>query len=291
MERKLERRRKIPVLGTQLYYALVGDTVSGHRLTTTPQPSASSLDTVAVSSADSSTNLVRPSTPYYPPEQTRVQRGRMRCCNPPVKGSWRSQKALQDVVVMLLFLDHPGFIERSLRGTQHNGQTDVDKWTTFWETFQKDIDSINLLATVLLTANVSFLAIQSVDSPDGLHSSPQRLSYLSLLAALGCILMGLAVRVPRYFTAYNKSYFQVMVLVLGFPFELFLYSIVFFVAALIERFRLNAARLQIIAAAVIISLVIICLFLYWLITEPLEDERQKGSSQSDVAVGDVGTKA
>lgn len=91
---------------------------------------------------------------------------------------WRSWR-LQDAFIMLLFLDHPGFIERSLRGTQYNGQTDVVKWSTFWETFQKDVENITLLATVLLTANVGFLAIQTVDSPNGLHSWPQRLSYMS----------------------------------------------------------------------------------------------------------------
>ncbi|KAI6125660.1 hypothetical protein EDD16DRAFT_1557965, partial [Pisolithus croceorrhizus] len=193
------------------------------------------------------------------------------------------------IVVMLLFLDHPGFIERSLRNTQDNGQTDVSKWLTFCETLQKDVESVTLLATVLLTANVSFLAIQTVDSLNGLHTWPQRLSYMSLLSALGCILMGLAVRVPRCFTAYNDTYFQLMALVLGFPFELFLYSIVFFIAALIERFRLNSATLQIIAAAVVISLVIMCLFVYWLITEPLEEQQQKASSQRDAAVGGEGS--
>lgn len=263
--------------------SVVGNAAAEHSLTT-PQASATSLNTVAVSAGDWYANLVRPN---YAPQQLRVQQHGVHCCNPPVKGSWRSRKTPNELFVMLLFLDHPGFIERSLRNTQDNGQTDVGKWLTFCETFQKDVESVTLLATVLLTANVSFLAIQSVDSPNGLHTWPQRLSYMSLLAVLGSILMGLAVRVPRCFTAYNKTYFQLMALVLGFPFELFLYSIVFFVAALIERFRLNAASLQIVAAAVVISLVIMCLFVYWLITEPLEAQQQKVSSQTDAAVGDV----
>ncbi|KIK21502.1 hypothetical protein PISMIDRAFT_540720 [Pisolithus microcarpus 441] len=180
--------------------SVAGNAAAEHSLTTTPQPSASSLNTVAVSAGDSYANLVRPN---YAPQQSRVQRHRVHCCNPPVRGSWRSRKTPNDLFVMLLFLDHPGFIERSLRNTQDNGQTDVGKWSSFCETFQKDVESVTLLATVLLTAN--------------------RLSYMSLLAALGSILMGLAVRVPRCFTAYNKTYFQLMALVLGFPFELFLY--------------------------------------------------------------------
>lgn len=244
--------------------SVVGNAAAEHSLTTTPQPSATSLNTVSVSAGDSNANLVRPN---YAPQQSRVQQHGVHCCNPPVKGSWRSRKTPNELLVMLLFLDHPGFIERSLRNTQDNGQTNVGKWLTFCDTFQKDVESVTLLATVLLTAN--------------------RLSYMSLLAALGSILMGLAVRVPRCFTAYNKTYFQLMALVLGFPFELFLYSIVFFVAALIERFRLNAASLQIVAAAVVISLVIMCLFVYWLITEPLEAQQQKVSSQTDAGAGGV----
>ncbi|KAI6152835.1 hypothetical protein EDD17DRAFT_1633888 [Pisolithus thermaeus] len=69
--------------------------------------------------------------------------------------------------------------------------------------FQKDIENINLLATVLLTANFSFLAIQSIDA-QGLSYWPQRLSYTSLLSAMGSILMGLAVRTPRFFVSYGS---------------------------------------------------------------------------------------
>ncbi|KAI6140876.1 hypothetical protein BKA82DRAFT_4207509, partial [Pisolithus tinctorius] len=168
---------------------------------------------------------------------------------------------------MLLFLDHPGFVERSLKDTQCHRKTDINKWKASWEMFQKDVENINLLATVLLSGNVSFLAIIT---NNGLSYWPQRLSYVSLAAALGSILMGLAVRTPRFFTAYTSFYFQCMVLVLGFPFELFLYSIILFIAVFILHFSINAAMLQIYATIVVMGLVIVCLFLYWLVTEPLE---------------------
>ncbi|KAI6033392.1 hypothetical protein EDC04DRAFT_2208467 [Pisolithus marmoratus] len=191
---------------------------------------------------------------------------------------------------MLSSLDHPGFISRALGATQRkqvaqgNGfgatqyvnerlehETDVEKWMVFCNTFQKDVENINLLATVLLTANFSFLAIQSIDQ-NGLSYWPQRLSYTSLLCALGSILMGLAVRTPRFFTAYSSSYFQVMALILGFPFELFLYSVFSFIAALIVHFGIHGARFQWIAAIVIFSPVVMCLGLYWFVTEPQEKQ-------------------
>ncbi|KAL4080556.1 hypothetical protein J3A83DRAFT_27264 [Scleroderma citrinum] len=139
---------------------------------------------------------------------------------------------LPTLVNMVFLFDHPGFIQRSLAHTQiKDGSrgffTDVEKWREFSRTYGKDIGSVNLLGTVLLTANVSFLAIQSIDSaPGGLSYLPQRFSYLSLLAALASIVMGSAVRSPRLFTNYGPWYFRAMMLILGFPFELFLYRCV-----------------------------------------------------------------
>ncbi|KAI6103772.1 hypothetical protein EDD17DRAFT_1599751 [Pisolithus thermaeus] len=201
----------------------------------------------------------------HPPPQ--AHESHLQLCEPPLK---KGLFASDGLTYMLMFLDHPGFVQRSLKDTQHHRHTDIDKWNAFCETFQKDVENINLLATVLLSGNVSFL---SIIASDGLSYWPQKLSYVSLLAALGSILMGLAVRTPRFFTAHSPFYFKVMVLVLGFPFELFLYSIVFFIAALIVHFGINAAMLEIYAAVVIMSLVIVCLFLYWLVTEPLEGRK------------------
>ena len=58
---------------------------------------------------------------------------------------------------------------------------------------------------MLLAANMSFLAIGSIDS-HGLSYWPQRFSYLSLLAALTCIVMGSAVRSLRLFVSNSQNY-------------------------------------------------------------------------------------
>ncbi|KAI6117289.1 hypothetical protein EDD16DRAFT_1589493 [Pisolithus croceorrhizus] len=63
-----------------------------------------------------------------------------------------------------------------------------------------------------------------------------------------------------------------MVVVLGFPFELFLCSVFFFIAALVVHFNIQAAKFQSSAAILIFSLVFVCLSFYWLMTEPRDGE-------------------
>ncbi|KAI6137304.1 hypothetical protein F5141DRAFT_79137 [Pisolithus sp. B1] len=213
-------------------------------------------------------------------------RGRMSrtlSCEPPLRKPTPLSNRLNGLLSMLSVLDHPGFLGRALGATQQNRanpgdgrETNIEKWMAFCDMFQKDIENINLLATVLLTANFSFLAIQSIDA-QGLSYWPQRLSYTSLLSAMGSILMGLAVRTPRFFTAHSSEYFQIMVLVLGFPFELFLYSVFFFITALVVHFVTHTAKFQFAAAILIFSLVFVCLGLYWLVTEPQEKDLCLGS--------------
>ncbi|KAI6095390.1 hypothetical protein EDD17DRAFT_1593781 [Pisolithus thermaeus] len=81
-----------------------------------------------------------------------------------------------------------------------------------------------------------------------------------------------------------------MVLVLGFPFELFLYSVIFFVAALVVHFASHNAKFQWIVAIVIFSFVFGCLALYWIVTEPREEElvcRWKATTSRDVEAGNT----
>ncbi|KAI6103770.1 hypothetical protein EDD16DRAFT_1582952 [Pisolithus croceorrhizus] len=228
------------------------------------------------------TSVTNPNRDHCPPEQT--EKDRMYCCEPPLRQPF-TKVSLYSLICMLMFLGHPEFIQRSLKATQprsksnndhspkatqHSHITNLDDWKEFWKMFQKDVSNINLLATVLLAGNANFL---NITNQHGLSYWPQRLSYASFMAALGSILVGLAVRNPRIFTAHSKGYFQAMVLVLGFPFELFLYSIILFIAALIVHLAINSAAVQIYAAIAIMGLVIVTLFFYWLVTEPIDGWR------------------
>ncbi|KAI6096663.1 hypothetical protein EV401DRAFT_1122068 [Pisolithus croceorrhizus] len=142
-------------------------------------------------------------------ERLRGRTPRTLACEPPLRKPMSLSDRVAGLFSMLSVLDHPGFIGRSLGATQQSKakpnddrQTNVEKWMEFCDTFQKNVENVNLLATVLLTANFSFLAIQSIDA-QGLSYWPQRLSYALLLSAMGSILMGLAVRTPRFFVSSN----------------------------------------------------------------------------------------
>lgn len=199
-------------------------------------------------------------------------------CKPPLQQGlhclWTKSPSL---VSMIFLFDHPGFIQRSLAATQVKDEsgrvyTDVEKWHKFSCMYADYLNNITLLGTVFLTTNVGFLAIQSVDTaPGGLSSLPQLWSYLSLLTALVSIAMGSIVRSPRQFTSYSRLYFETMKLILGFPFKLFVYSVMFFCLAILSRCIQYGAVIQLVFAGISGVLVFCWLISYWLITEPRND--------------------
>jgi hypothetical protein len=62
-------------------------------------------------------------------------------------------------------------------------------WNVFCSKFKGQLQDSNLLATVLLNANVGFLAINTVDK--GGRNAIQMASYMSLVTSLGSIVLGL----------------------------------------------------------------------------------------------------
>ncbi|KAI6110736.1 hypothetical protein EV401DRAFT_296814 [Pisolithus croceorrhizus] len=106
---------------------------------------------------------------------------------------------------------------------QDGRQTDIDKFQGFWAEFQKRLQNVTLLATVLLTTNVAFLAIQSVDQ-QGLAYLPQKCSYISVMVNLGSIVGGFALRMPRVLRGSTVFHLDTIALILGFPSTLFLYG-------------------------------------------------------------------
>ncbi|KAG6329920.1 hypothetical protein ID866_9169 [Astraeus odoratus] len=71
-----------------------------------------------------------------------------------------------------------------------DGIASQDTWNIFMNQLTSHFGDTNLLATVLLNANVGFLAINTVDSGNG-TSLRQIASYLSLMASFASILLGL----------------------------------------------------------------------------------------------------
>jgi len=112
----------------------------------------------------------------------------------------------------------------------------TDEWREF-----------TIYATVLLNANVAFLAIQSVDSSGGVgyRSSAQRASYFSIVNSIGAIVLGLLLirehntkplssvnillgRLNRSTSMYEL---ETLALMYGLPYALLMWGMVGFLAA------------------------------------------------------------
>ncbi|KAI5988696.1 hypothetical protein EDD15DRAFT_1351697 [Pisolithus albus] len=75
-------------------------------------------------------------------------------CDPPLRKPMPLLDKLTGLFTMLTTLDHPGFIGRSLKATQdkgkrnHHRETNVERWVIFCDTFQKDVENVNLLVSL-----------------------------------------------------------------------------------------------------------------------------------------------
>ncbi|KIK15860.1 hypothetical protein PISMIDRAFT_686936 [Pisolithus microcarpus 441] len=151
---------------------------------------------VGQSQSSSSKGITPASNPRrYPPAGARLRE--LQCCAPPFRKPLFTAKALYGILRMLFFPDHPGIIGRCIKTTQARyEQTQVIGKRS--GASLEMMSRINLLATILLGANIGFLSIPSIDQ-QGLTYWPERLRYVPLLCALGSIMMGIAVPTPRLF--------------------------------------------------------------------------------------------
>ncbi|KAF9553270.1 hypothetical protein CPC08DRAFT_713906 [Agrocybe pediades] len=104
-----------------------------------------------------------------------------------------ARKWLVKTVSPLLFYA-PDFHLRTLQSMSVDGVTRRFKFQDFVQRLNGEWEQIILFGTVVLNANVAFLAIQSVDnnnSGDPHRLPAQVMSYLSIVASVGSILLGL----------------------------------------------------------------------------------------------------
>jgi len=144
----------------------------------------------------------------------------------------------------------------------------TDEWREF-----------TIYATVLLNANVAFLAIQSVDSsgPVGLRSNAQRASYFSIVNSIGAIVLGLLLirehntslssvhlllgRLNRSTSMYEL---ETLALMYGLPYALLMWGMVgFLVAFSLMCFSTDD---KIVIVVVSITWFTLCFLLLWWIS-------------------------
>ncbi|KAF9467882.1 hypothetical protein BDZ94DRAFT_913657 [Collybia nuda] len=92
-------------------------------------------------------------------------------------------------VLSLLLLSAPSTYLRKLQETSVDSLVNKPSWLQLKKKLTEEWKDSALFSTVLLNANVAFLAIQSVDQPS--RSNAQRASYISVLTSMGAIIFGL----------------------------------------------------------------------------------------------------
>ncbi|KAF9234478.1 hypothetical protein BU15DRAFT_23154, partial [Melanogaster broomeanus] len=102
---------------------------------------------------------------------------------------WRYERSWCMVVAAPVLFMAPVTNIRSLHKLYVDHLVRMDKWTAFVNDFTSQLQNTNLLATVLLTTNVGFLAIQSVDSSTS-RSVRQITSFLSIVCSIASIMLG-----------------------------------------------------------------------------------------------------
>ncbi|KIJ11190.1 hypothetical protein PAXINDRAFT_171875 [Paxillus involutus ATCC 200175] len=103
---------------------------------------------------------------------------------------WRYEPSWFMAVLAPILFMAPMTNIRSLHKLYVDELVRMDRWTAFVNDFTSQLQNTNLLATVLLTTNVGFLAIQSVDSYTS-RSLRQTASYLSVISSIASIMLGL----------------------------------------------------------------------------------------------------
>ncbi|KIJ61590.1 hypothetical protein HYDPIDRAFT_31195 [Hydnomerulius pinastri MD-312] len=103
---------------------------------------------------------------------------------------WRYRPSKAMIVLAPLLCMAPIAHVRSLHMSFVDDIASTVEWNTFITKLNGQLQNLNLLGTVLLGANVGFLAIQSVDEGGG-RSVTQIASYTSLVFSFGSIALGL----------------------------------------------------------------------------------------------------
>ncbi|KAK0495035.1 hypothetical protein EDD18DRAFT_291769 [Armillaria luteobubalina] len=156
--------------------------------------------------------------------------------------------------------------------------TNKASWTNFTQNLNTEWQEVTLYATVLLNANVAFLAIQSVDdaSADGGRSSAQIASYISVIASIGSIILGTRMRVhdssgdSRRFLRLQKRNnrgMETLAIMYGLPTALLMWAVVsFLVAFSIICFAANSLsdRMLVGGTWIVVGVLIVwCIIAFW----------------------------
>ncbi|KAJ7027933.1 hypothetical protein C8F04DRAFT_1121165 [Mycena alexandri] len=143
-----------------------------------------------------------------------------------------------------LLFSTPNWNLLGLRTLYTHGLAPPSTWATFIAQLESEWQEFTLYATVVLTANVAFLAIQSVDDERAPYRSPtQILSYLSILTSIGGIIIRMLLLItqhgnweskwgPHTFAFLIRQYrLEALAIAYALPYGMLLWSMLWFLAA------------------------------------------------------------
>ncbi|KAH6917978.1 hypothetical protein BKA70DRAFT_1554146 [Coprinopsis sp. MPI-PUGE-AT-0042] len=166
----------------------------------------------------------------------------------------------------------------SLHALSVDGVLDGHAWSKVIKKLNEEWQEFILYATVLLNANVAFLAIQSIDTQEGSYRSPAQLaSYLSVVASIGSIIIGLLLvrqnrtRANDYQFLDERSHttlgLETLAVLYSLPYVLLLFGMVSFVAAFawhcFDSTNISTRAIMGPAWAMFAALVVWCVWVGW----------------------------
>ncbi|KAH6905511.1 hypothetical protein BKA70DRAFT_1564806 [Coprinopsis sp. MPI-PUGE-AT-0042] len=148
-------------------------------------------------------------------------------------GAWSDQKRtwLIKLLSPLLF-SAPDAHLSSLHKMWVDGIMHGPVWAKAIKRLNDEWQEFILYATVLLNANVAFLAIQSIDTQEGSYRSPvQVASYLSIVASIGSIIIGLLLIRQNRTRAHGTANDVNLAILYSLPYAMLLWGMVSFLTA------------------------------------------------------------
>ncbi|KAF8814774.1 hypothetical protein BYT27DRAFT_7081775, partial [Phlegmacium glaucopus] len=184
-------------------------------------------------------------------------------------------------VLSFFLLYGPAVYLRKLREITVDCLVNEHVWKDLLEQLTADWKEFTLYATVLLNANVAFLAIQSVDisASAGHRSHTQRASYFSIMTSIGAIVLGLLL-VKIHNTSLNVTFIvnrsasmyglEILALMYSLPYALLISGLISFLAAFSIMCFGSQDHITIIMMS--ITLLTLCLLLLWCISLSYENQ-------------------
>lgn len=190
-----------------------------------------------------------------------------------VHGDSYAERSMMMRCLAPLLFNAPYEHVRSLHKLYVDSIINLLDWRSFVQKLNVEMQDFNLLATVLLSVNVGFLAIQTVDNGRG-YSLSQVASYVSVISSFGSMLLGVNIARQSYTQGpdmvdnaqalleslvHPKHGLETLAIIYSLPYALLMWGMIFFVLAFFtECFRHSSAVPSVpVSVAALIVLVLV----------------------------------